>query len=424
MLLYKERVHLDDFEVDGPTLNAYINKRLLEKYVHFEEYDRFATQLFNLSYYICTIVKADSHPERRFGAYYMRIYANLKYHNEYTGVVFAMVLLQMVTHGWTDDDKIKTLANTIIKELRNEQYGDAYFFFTNGIEFVNNNKVSVQPDSEFLPRKITRSLLEEIGATHLAQFYDNNDDSILEFVFAIGKTEEEMLMLTDFIHAAAKDHTHDAIFNTVESCILTRFHDTEEKAQIKKMRADARANSQQIGANQELQLTTEQKELENLKNINNNLHIRLKELEEENKQLKEQLTQKDDPLQRSSSERQIIDLQSDISFLNERIKDYQEPYKCLPAREAAIFALAICEELKQIPGDRQKLWPFMNTVWGFSKTTSEKRLREGITQFEADDVAKKFETTPLIARLIRELPEKLQKKKQDDLLAKNPKKKN
>lgn len=166
--------------------------------------------------------------------------------------------------------------------------------------------------------------------------------------------------------------------------------------------------------------TTETKDSATIAQLQN----RIAELEAENKALKEKIVQNDNVLLNTNEDSTISSLKDEILFLKKRIKDYEETYKCLPAREAAIFTLAICEEWKQIPNDRQKLWPFMNTLWGFSQTTSEKRLREGISQYEADNLAKKFKTTPRVARLIREIPEKLQKKKEEDLLAKNPKKKN
>ena len=121
-------------------------------------------------------------------------------------------------------------------------------------------------------------------------------------------------------------------------------------------------------------------------------------------------------------QKQLADAQKTIEELNLAIQSYKEQGKGLSAPEAAILMTAICLELNQMPANgREGLAPTIELIWGKSNSTAAEALRRKVTQKTADKLASAFESiTPKIARLIRELPQKLEKIKNDRLIEINP----
>ena len=117
----------------------------------------------------------------------------------------------------------------------------------------------------------------------------------------------------------------------------------------------------------------------------------------------------------------IESLKHQIEILQADIEGYKDKDKRLNAHSAALISVAICKSLGWKNSDRQKLWPFMNILWAYSQSTSEKALREDYTQDEADKLAEKFMScTPNIAKIIRELPKTIKEENEERLRAINP----
>lgn len=128
------------------------------------------------------------------------------------------------------------------------------------------------------------------------------------------------------------------------------------------------------------------------------LQARIAELEECNRQLKDE-----------------------NEALHQDIEGYKTKEKALNAHQSALFSVAICKELGWNQNDRQKLWPFMNYIWGYSQKTCEGALRAAFTQEEADKLANNLNAcTPNIAKIIKELPDKLKAQNDERLQAINP----
>ena len=63
----------------------------------------------------------------------------------------------------------------------------------------------------------------------------------------------------------------------------------------------------------------------------------------------------------------------------------------------------------------------MNYIWGYSQKTCEGALRAAFTQEEADKLANNLNAcTPNIAKIIKELPDKLKAQNDERLKAINP----
>ena len=118
-------------------------------------------------------------------------------------------------------------------------------------------------------------------------------------------------------------------------------------------------------------------------------------------------------------ETEIDSLKDTIETLKIELEGFKTKEKCLPAHQAAILVVALCRELKQMPANgREFLFPLLQLLWGFTESTSKQALRKKITQKQADKVADKLDEliiTPKISRLIRSLPEILEKENRERL---------
>lgn len=101
---------------------------------------------------------------------------------------------------------------------------------------------------------------------------------------------------------------------------------------------------------------------------------------------------------------------------NEDLKDEVEYLKNegrkLSSKQAAILTITACYYGGGLPSNRENLYPILVNLFGIGETFAKRRLREGVKQNDADELAKCFnDTAPKIARLIREMPEKLKNNK-------------
>ena len=239
-LLYCDRRDLDDFGVDEiPSLNYLIHNRLYDRYSSFADYENFVKDLFNCAYYICTMALADAHPERRFGAYVRVADMHTRFHAEYGGAVLAIVLLQIRAHHWDKQRGISWLSGSLEKELSNEKYGDIYqSVYTDVLQTANNNIITVSPDNEFRPRKISFGVLRgTCSHWDWKSHFGTDKDEMLKFIFAIGKNEEEQKTIASFLqeetHASfANGAEHKYCFEHIDREIYLKYHADEEKDQI------------------------------------------------------------------------------------------------------------------------------------------------------------------------------------------------
>ena len=128
------------------------------------------------------------------------------------------------------------------------------------------------------------------------------------------------------------------------------------------------------------------------------LESEIEKLKSENKELKEQQTSTDN--------------NDEIEKLKEEIAYLKKETGKLSSREAAILTITACYHAGGLPSNRENLYPILTTLFGVGESLAKRRLREAIKEEGAEALAKCFdEVSPVIARSLREMPEKLKNKK-------------
>lgn len=204
-LIYRDRRYLDDFDVENrASLNYFIYEELYDRFSHFTDFEEFAKAMFNYSYYICTMAIVDDHADRRFGTYRRDIFTAFRYNKTYSGIVLAMVLLQIRIQRWDITPPMIRLADSIEKELKNKEYGELFSEFYLRIK-ERMNKISPEdleraPFEEFLPRKINRKvLMDTCSYWDWCKEFGTDEEKKLEFIQAIGKNEDERIIIAQFL---------------------------------------------------------------------------------------------------------------------------------------------------------------------------------------------------------------------------------
>ena len=240
-LLYRGKRHLDDFGVEvNPSLNYFIQERLFQRYSTIPTYEDLANDLFNCTYYICTMVLADSHPERRFGAYVEIVHRYLHNFDDYASAALAMILLQMWARRWDmPPHRLKRLAD-MIKNYLQDNYEKVFreFFYpvTQDMQAAGINKIEYQ--DEFAPCEINIRLLKDASQYwNWKNEFKKDEDKVWEFVVAIGKTEKEQKYIVEFLREELHSNfengkEHKYFFENLEYKIHKLHHAAEEKAKL------------------------------------------------------------------------------------------------------------------------------------------------------------------------------------------------
>lgn len=430
-LLYRGKRHLDDFGVEvNPSLNYFIQERLFQRYSTIPTYEDLANDLFNCTYYICTMALADSHPERRFGAYVEIVHRYLHNFDDYASAALAMILLQMWARRWDmPPHRLKRLAD-MIKNYLQDNYEKVFreFFYpvTQDMQAAGINKIEYQ--DEFAPCEINIRLLKDASQYwNWKNEFKKDEDKVWEFVVAIGKTEKEQKYIVEFLREELHSNfengkEHKYFFENLEYKIHKLHHAAEEKAKL-----DAEVDAE-----------IERQALEDIEN--SYARERVFVLEKENAELRENVKLKHDfqtPMINADEniqqqlDKAIKTIKKQTQTINEQqrlIDDYASKFdpnqkgkekKHLSGKEHVILYLAVLAHHNRIPNARENLSWELSLIAGRAESYMKRMLKEAITQEECDKTAKLFhETTPFIEGLIKELPTKLQ----GDISEKNRKK--
>lgn len=205
-LIYQDRCNLDDFDVENPqSINFFINDILYKQYAHFSNYEEFAISIFNCAYYFYTIALADSHPDRRFGAFRQIAHYRMHFNEEYSAIILSIVVLYIYHGKWDNNLKMQRLETALLDELRKDENYDIYesYFY----RLYKLNKAC--PDiSEFTPRLISNELLaSSVKNNNWMEPLTNDDEKQEELIIALGKNKDEQELLARFIH----EQTHHTV---------------------------------------------------------------------------------------------------------------------------------------------------------------------------------------------------------------------
>ena len=439
-LLYRRRKNLDEFGVDNiPSLDYFIHEQLLDRYSRFCDYEEFACDLFNCAYYLCTLALADSHPERRLGFIILRVHERMRYNDEYGGVIISIMLLQMWARRWDmSSHKLSNLFRKLSDELQKKEYADLFeSFFCRITQEIQSQKLEEtlehSLENEFERCEITLHQLYEVnGEWNFASHLGTDSDKVWEFVKAIGKNEKEQQTIVDYLrdemHSSfEKGYEHKYFFESLDGKIHRLYHGKEDDEKL----------NQEIWAQQEEEYM-HQMEFDFYKSEHKRLSDENTRLLAEVEQLKtsanttldvketvdvaiDSNTQQDtdDEFSKLLAEKDAI-----INEQNERIADYAAKYDpedirkkkvvAMTGKQHAILLLAFLAHHDRLPHARTNLSLLLCFIASRNESTMHDYLKGRFTQDECETLAKVFDADcPFIAKIIRELPEKLEKDKSE-----------
>lgn len=430
-LIYRTRKSLEDFTNNNEMNECIVDNMLEISYLQSSNFKERATACFNAAYYICTLILVDEHPEWSLPKYYDIALCNQR--DNIVGQAITLSLVRTYLFHFDSDwnDKHKKLLNKLDDFINSHwiESGDPFlndYSYKDAYEKINSFEVLTAPFSptEFALRVIDQETIEELQISHFTwtQFTDYYKYNIMQdIVFHVGKNEDEMTLLVGSLRHDAEDFYSkdnpyfESICNRlgdIELKIYFHFHAAENEALMQ-------AGIEKLKCQGDL----------------SPLQARIAELENEVKNLREQLSGTTNPdidqflpelpSQKETNtlyQEQLLEAQQIIEEQSLEIQSYKDQGKGLSAPEAAILITSICLELNQVPANgREGLAPFIEYCWGKSHSTASEALRRKITEQSADKLARNFDDlTPKLARLIRELPQRLEDIKNERLMQINP----
>lgn len=236
-LIYRQREKLDEFDIKNTkSLNYILESELFKLYYTNAGYKKFAINIFNTVYYICTMILADSDPKRNFGDYMDIIDKKMEGRGDDTALVLSMLLIIIDANKWKETNKeLNTFALQIFYEIEKHNHiRYAYYEQAKSHYETRAERTTLYSDNEFKPRPINYKLLaDNYSVEDLRNLFANNE--VLDFIFTLGKNEEEQHIIASFM----EDHMHSffadswedkAFFNSIKSEIHNKFHGEEERA--------------------------------------------------------------------------------------------------------------------------------------------------------------------------------------------------
>ena len=451
LLIYKDRNDLKDFGVQTPdTMNyllfMYLKQQALMGVPGAREV---ALRCFNNAYYICTLIllEADDFPELRISDYVDKILEKEKgkgYVDEVCLASMAMACLLLAKY----DEKRYGTDSEIWKKIyyRCTHYqwyhSSATEIFLNMMSWDYNITSSLS-HIEFAPRDIIEAI-EEASPLNLAighKYICNSLSNVTDRRKAIYGADLAISRLNDDLREIYEDWEYNPGTDSFEfEDDLTRDLDSEQRVrdsiEIRKSAVEYIIDhfpTKETTDNEnkrESQIADLKAEHDDLKEQLAQQQERNKIFEEQTKTIQEQKEEiarlKEELNATQLDEQNKIELNRLLAENEElalAVQSYKDQGKGLTAPEAAILITAICVEMNQIPANgREGLAPIIEFCWGKSSSTSSEALRRKVTNDSVEKLARKFDSlTPKLARIIRELPQKLEERNNERLMHINPK---
>ena len=451
LLIYKDRNDLKDFGVQTPdTMNyllfMYLKQQALMGVPGAREV---ALRCFNNAYYICTLIllEADDFPELRISDYVDKILEKEKgkgYVDEVCLASMAMACLLLAKY----DEKRYGTDSEIWKKIyyRCTHYqwyhSSATEIFLNMMSWDYNITSSLS-HIEFAPRDIIEAI-EEASPLNLAighKYICNSLSNVTDRRKAIYGADLAISRLNDDLREIYEDWEYNPDTDSFEyEDDLIRDLDSEQRVrdsiEIRKSAVEYIIDhfpTKETTDNEnkrESQIADLKAEHDDLKEQLAKQQERNKIFEEQTKTIQEQKEEiarlKEELNATQLDEQNKIELNRLLAENEElalAVQSYKDQGKGLTAPEAAILITAICLEMNQIPANgREGLAPIIEFCWGKSSSTSSEALRRKVTNDSVEKLARKFDSlTPKLARIIRELPQKLEERNNERLMHINPK---
>lgn len=420
-LLYK-RKSLDKFAMQHP-LNAVVIKRLMKLEGWNKNYgaEGQIEACLNNAYYICTIMRLEYDATFREMSYQQ---IARDHHIEGSNTLKECVTLSLVallvkhsTPHWqvklqeTATDLLNYAEKLVDERVDNELHSPnskrIHLFVLSGIPKYLSKDIDaswILPDEYFQPRSIDDKAIMELHRRDPTfnwekYLYHTNEEDIHEIVENLGKTQLEKATLIRSIWV---------------DCYFSR---KSFNGPIKTIWSTLKALAQEFCPD-----CIEITELHKTPDTGLEFEKRISELTEENRQLKEQITQLG---LAAVNQDEIDELKNTIASLENDLETFktQDGKNRMTASQAAIFILTVCHHLGGLPNDKKALSPILQWGWGFSESTSERALGAEAQQSVADKTAQFVESfSPKLGRLIREFPDTFNELRKHKLKDNNDKK--
>lgn len=445
-LIYKDRNDLKDFGVQTPdTMNnllfMYLKQQALMGVPGAREV---ALRCFNNAYYICSLIllEANDFPELRISDYVDKILEIEKgkgYVDEVCLASMAMACQLLAKYDKKRYGKDSDIWKAIYHRCTHYQWyhSSAAEIFLSMMS-RDYNITSSLSHTEFAPRDIIEAI-EEASPLDLAlghKYICNSLSNVTDRRKAIYGADLAISRLNDDLREIYEDWEYNPDTDSFEyEDELIRDLDSEQRVrdgiEIRKSAVEyiiehfptkENTNNENKKESQIADLKAEHDDLKEQQERNKVFEEQTKTIQEQKEEiarLKEELnaTQLDE--QKKIEFNRLLAENEELALA---VQSYKDQGKGLTAPEAAILITAICLEMNQIPANgREGLAPIIEFCWGKSSSTSSEALRRKVTVESAEKLASKFEgLTPKIARLIRELPQKLEERNNERLMQINP----
>ena len=450
LLIYKRRGNLNDFGVQTPgTLNHYIFSQMRKMtLLRTGNAKEIALQCFNNAYYICTLIQFEEYPDLCIDKYEKKLLeVEIPFRDDVCAASMGLVceFLNAYDAKWKLDDN--PLIDSIHHWFSHNRWINSFarISFDNIVSTCNSDEFFL-PKSEFAPRDIIEAI-EEVGKEK-PHLLIRGIDYICERLACMDESRRRIYgadltiaYLNDYLHDTYKDYGYDPKTNSFEPAIPGTFSDEPEfeyefwkevkpiKEAIEYIKKHC-PTKEEYDSKEDTAALSQVPEAERLQTKIRELESKLtyqKKLQIEANNINAQQVTRIKELEAKVAN--VKDLEADLDCMKNKIEElelavqsYKDQGKGLSAPEAAILITAICLEMNQIPANgREGLAPIIKCCWGKSSSTSSEALRRKITEESAEKLACKFEQlTPKIARIIRELPQKLEERNNERLMQINP----
>lgn len=399
-LIYRDRRSLEEFGVydEGNIMSPLADTMLHMPIIRNSDSENRALWCMNTAFYICTMILLEKDPRWRISKYESIATPSWNYSQlNFRELTLSLVVLLLSrlekplkdTHPY--GEKVRMEICSWLK--KGVIYDDLVF------KVITESSIRyIIPNSTFAPRFIDKETVHDVisvESLNWGSFLNYFEErSVRDIVKAFGSTEEEKINVVDIIRQASHSYYTsgfndrpeqvDKMLDNIENEIYHYYYYDPEAEQAIFEAEMAELEKSIDPAPYEARI----KELE----------MEVESLTSENKELKEQQPSADN--------------HDEIDELKEEIANLKKETGKLSSREAAILTITACYHAGGLPSNRENLYPILTNLFGVGESLAKRRLREGVNKKSAEALAKCFdEVSPVIARTLREMPEKLKNKK-------------
>ena len=472
-LIYRERRSLEEFGIyeENCIIRPFFDAIFDFDFIRAPNAEERARWCMNNAFYICTMFFLERDPKWRYDQY-KRI-ATPEKNGFPTDLQFVTLSLVGLLLSRLEENipllstKGKVRNSFIMSMLEDEEHKYIFYHLSDRLEIDSFKQMRI-PNSTFAPRVINAEAVHDVlmdsnyNWVKFTNYWEER--SLRDIVNALGETEEEKHYVIDILRQTSQgfyakgfrceqvDDLLDDIDNEihlqynpeVDHTIANEDSEKEDYLELKpyeearidmlehenvKLREEINQLKEYIKGAITIDVDNEVVDLGEFGSIVDNAPKTLGDATdkvERNKSADSQQENGEDEnlRQKLADAQKTIDEQAQTINEQQRlIDDYASKYDpkvlkgkerkhILTGKQHVILCLAVLAQFNRIPNARTNLSYQLSFVAGRNESTMQDYLKERITTEECEETAKRFEAeTPYIAKLIKDLPEKLDKDK-------------